>query len=82
MSLIELSWTANNGTIFLYSQDVGNIDDQCRGPSIKKKGHLAEQLTSGCRSVACRATVNQGPRSFQRKIDSCAILRSLYAAGK
>ena len=58
------------------------IDDQYRGPSIKKKGHLAEQLTSGCRSVACRATVNQGLRSFQRKIDSCAILRSLYAAGK
>ena len=29
-----------------------------------------------------RATVNQSLRSFQRKIDSCAILRSLYAAGK
>ena len=29
-----------------------------------------------------RAMVNQSLRSFQRKIDSCAILRSLYAAGK
>ena len=33
-------------TINLHSQDVGNIDDQCRGPSIKEKGHLAGLLTS------------------------------------
>ena len=30
-----------NCTIFLCSLDVGHIDDQCRGPSIKGKDHLA-----------------------------------------
>ena len=30
-----------NCTIFLCSLDVGNIDDQCRGPSIKGKDVLA-----------------------------------------
>ena len=31
----------HNCTIFLCSLDVGNIDDQCRVPSIKEKDHLA-----------------------------------------
>ena len=31
----------NNCSIFLCSLDVGNIDDQCRVPSINKKDHLA-----------------------------------------
>ena len=26
------------------SPDVGNIDDQCRGPSIEERDHLAELL--------------------------------------
>ena len=30
----------HNCTIFLCSLDVRNIDDQCRGPSIKEKDHL------------------------------------------
>ena len=29
-----------NCTIFFCSLDIGNIDDQCRGPSIKEKDHL------------------------------------------
>ena len=33
-------------TIFLCSLDVGNIDDQCRGPSIKERYHLARLLTT------------------------------------
>ena len=37
---------ANNCTILLCSLDVGNIDDQCRGPSVKEKDHLAGQLSS------------------------------------
>ena len=36
----------HNCTIFLYSLDVGNLDDQCRGLIIKEKHHLAGQLTS------------------------------------
>ena len=28
-------------SIYLCSLDVGNIDNQCRGPSIKEKDHLA-----------------------------------------
>ena len=31
----------HNCTLFLCSLDVGNIDDQCRGPSKKEKDHLA-----------------------------------------
>ena len=30
----------HNCTIFLLPLDVRNIDDQCRGPSIKEKDHL------------------------------------------
>ena len=30
----------HNCTIFLCSLDVGNIDDQFRGPSIKEEDHL------------------------------------------
>ena len=33
---------AYNCTIFLCSLDVRNIDDQCRGPSIKEKDQPAE----------------------------------------
>ena len=32
-------------TLFLCSLDVGNIDDQCRGSSIKERDHLAELPT-------------------------------------
>ena len=32
---------ANSCTIFLCSLDVRNTDDQCRGPSVKEKDHLA-----------------------------------------
>ena len=35
----------DSGTIFLCSLDVRNIDDQCRGPSIKEKDHLAGYVT-------------------------------------
>ena len=28
-------------TVYMCSLDVGNIDDQCRGPSVKEKDHLA-----------------------------------------
>ena len=31
----------HNCTIFLCSLDVGITDDQCRGLSVKEKGHLA-----------------------------------------
>ena len=31
----------HNCTIFLCALDVRNIDDQCRGPSIKERDHLA-----------------------------------------
>ena len=31
----------HNCTIFLCSLDVRNIDDQCRGPNIKEKDHIA-----------------------------------------
>ena len=34
----------HNCTIFMWSLDVGNMDDQCKGPSIKGKDHLAGQL--------------------------------------
>ena len=34
------SQNSTNCTIFLCSLDVRNIDDQCRGPSIKEKDHL------------------------------------------
>ena len=30
----------HNCTIFLLPLDVRNIDDQCKGPSIKEKDHL------------------------------------------
>ena len=37
----------HNCTIFLCSLDVRDIDDQCRGPSTKEKGHLAGKPTRG-----------------------------------
>ena len=36
----------HNCTIFLCSLDVGNIDDQCRCPTIKEKDHRAGELTA------------------------------------
>ena len=46
MQLTSNIQIVHNCTIILFSLDVGNIDDQCRGPSIKEKGHLAGLLTS------------------------------------
>ena len=40
-ALLYIRPIAYNCTIFLCFLDVGNIDDHCRGPSIKEKGHLA-----------------------------------------
>ena len=34
-------FVVHNCTTFLCSLDVGNIDDQCRGPIIKEKDHRA-----------------------------------------
>ena len=36
----------HNCTIFLCSLDVGNIDDQRRGPTLKEKDHRAGELTA------------------------------------
>ena len=36
----EAEKLVHNCTIFLLPLDVRNIDDQCRGPSIKEKDHL------------------------------------------
>ena len=36
----------HNFTIYLFSPDFRNIDDQCRGPNVKDKNHLDWYLTS------------------------------------
>ena len=36
----EAEKLVHNCTIFLLPLDVRNIDDQCRGPSIREKDHL------------------------------------------
>ena len=43
MSTFQL---VHNCTIFLSSLDIGNIDNQYRGPSIKEKDHLVGWLTT------------------------------------
>ena len=44
--IITYTFIVHNWTLFLCSLDVGNKDDQCRGPSTKEKDHLVGWLTS------------------------------------
>ena len=37
----------HNWTIFLCSLDIGNVDDQCRGPRIKEIGQLVTSNSPG-----------------------------------